>query len=595
VRSTLLGAAALATVTLASAPAYASVLLNEVLVNPPGADDAREYVEIRATASDSLSGVWLLEIEGDGAGAGVVENALDLSAAAPGANGLLLVGNGYEASVPWPAVPSETARWNLDRRPSATIENGSVTFLLVRSFSGAPGTDLDTDDDGVLDATPWDEVLDGVGWRDPAVVGRVYSPAVVTPSSGVPDAATRLPGDTTPSAATAWYGGDVAASGASPDLSTTYDVTHVTAGFPAPPTYVSLGMLTPGAPNVPELALVAVCGDGALDAGEECDDGNVAGGDCCSSACTIEPAGTVCRAAATPCDAAEACNGADADCPPDGSLSDGSACDDGDACTAGDRCAAGGCAGDRDPLCDLAPFLCHKNAPAKAPRRAPAFPKFAKRKGDAVVDALAPPQAGDQHLLDLLRPVATCARAGALGAGEGHLAAYAAKVSKTDPRQPKPVKTVHTVENVLGTLRLQVQGSARVLAPATLALGTDGPPLLPGAGLDAFRCYRARVARESESKFARSRVALRDPLAGERVLELVGVSQLCAPASLNGGDPAAASHAGHLLCYKARLAKLDPPQAKDAKVRLSVATAFGPEVLDVGPLVEVCLPSLRRD
>src|SRR5512132_4160439 len=35
-------------------------------------------------------------------------------------------------------------------------------------------------------------------------------------------------------------------------------------------------------------ALGAVCGDGVIDAGEECDDGNVVGGDGCSATCVFE-------------------------------------------------------------------------------------------------------------------------------------------------------------------------------------------------------------------------------------------------------------------------------------------------------------------
>src|SRR5438552_19098035 len=33
------------------------------------------------------------------------------------------------------------------------------------------------------------------------------------------------------------------------------------------------------------------CGDGNLDPGEQCDDGNQNDGDCCSSQCTLDPAG----------------------------------------------------------------------------------------------------------------------------------------------------------------------------------------------------------------------------------------------------------------------------------------------------------------
>src|SRR5262249_8036678 len=34
----------------------------------------------------------------------------------------------------------------------------------------------------------------------------------------------------------------------------------------------------------------AICGNGFLDAGEQCDDGNALNGDCCSASCQFEPA-----------------------------------------------------------------------------------------------------------------------------------------------------------------------------------------------------------------------------------------------------------------------------------------------------------------
>jgi cysteine-rich repeat protein len=60
----------------------------------------------------------------------------------------------------------------------------------------------------------------------------------------------------------------------------------------------------------------AVCGDLALDVGEQCDDGNAEGGDCCDAACRVEPAGA-------PCD-------------------DGNICSTGDGCDGAGRCTAGG-------------------------------------------------------------------------------------------------------------------------------------------------------------------------------------------------------------------------------------------------------------
>jgi len=62
---------------------------------------------------------------------------------------------------------------------------------------------------------------------------------------------------------------------------------------------------------------VPVCGNSILESGESCDDGNTTGGDCCSAVCAIEPAGTVCRAAADVCDVAETCDGVADSCPAD--------------------------------------------------------------------------------------------------------------------------------------------------------------------------------------------------------------------------------------------------------------------------------------
>jgi cysteine-rich repeat protein len=70
---------------------------------------------------------------------------------------------------------------------------------------------------------------------------------------------------------------------------------------------------------------MAVCGDGILDAGEQCDDGNTLPNDCCSPTCQIEPASTICRASTGPCDVQETCNGS-AICPPDAFQPAGSVC-----------------------------------------------------------------------------------------------------------------------------------------------------------------------------------------------------------------------------------------------------------------------------
>jgi cysteine-rich repeat protein len=68
---------------------------------------------------------------------------------------------------------------------------------------------------------------------------------------------------------------------------------------------------------------LTACGNGALDSDEQCDDGNVQDGDCCSATCAS-------------------------------AASDGAACDDGNACTTATECRGGSCvAFDPDP-CGLA-------------------------------------------------------------------------------------------------------------------------------------------------------------------------------------------------------------------------------------------------
>ena len=145
------------------------------------------------------------------------------------------------------------------------------------------------------------------------------------------------------------------------------------------------------------------CGNGVLDLGEQCDDGNTLNGDCCSATCRFEAAGSACPST-NPC-MNTACNGAGvclatanmalcndgnacttADVCTAGTCVGGPAlncndgnpcttdtcdpaigcahtpntlpCDDGNPCTSGDTCAGGTCAGTLDPLCTCTPTTC---------------------------------------------------------------------------------------------------------------------------------------------------------------------------------------------------------------------------------------------
>src|SRR5881398_2893725 len=91
----------------------------------------------------------------------------------------------------------------------------------------------------------------------------------------------------------------------------------------------------------------SICGNGFLDPGEQCDDGNTLAGDCCSPTCQFEPAGQACPSA-TPCLAGTTCDGAGV-C--GGGTPTLAACNDGNACTTADTCAGGVCVGGSAPNC----------------------------------------------------------------------------------------------------------------------------------------------------------------------------------------------------------------------------------------------------
>lgn len=84
-------------------------------------------------------------------------------------------------------------------------------------------------------------------------------------------------------------------------------------------------------------SIPAGCGDGVLDAGEECDDGNTAGGDCCRMNCTLDLPGMPCGGEDVAC-YDHVCDGLGT-C---GTVPSSDPCDTGDACSEG-RCSSGEC------------------------------------------------------------------------------------------------------------------------------------------------------------------------------------------------------------------------------------------------------------
>ncbi|MEM6705521.1 MAG: lamin tail domain-containing protein [Acidobacteriota bacterium] len=147
-----------------------SARLSEIRIDQPSTDND-EYFELTGTPGETLDGLTYLVI-GDGTGAsGVIESVTDLTASAIDANGFFV------------AAESTFTIGAADLTTTFNFENSdNVTHLLVQDFTGADGTDLDTDDDGTLDATPWSLIVDCVALIESVGSGDLtYCPTSVGP------------------------------------------------------------------------------------------------------------------------------------------------------------------------------------------------------------------------------------------------------------------------------------------------------------------------------------------------------------------------------------------------------------------------------
>lgn len=147
--------------------------LNEFSTNTVSTTDV-EFVEVFGSPNTDYSAYSVLEIEGDFnvTATGTVDQVISLGTT--DANGIYLV--------------------NL---ASGDLENGTVTLLLVKDNTAILTNDIDTNDDGSIDATFWSEIADDVAIKDGGGTDISYSTTnLVSGYDGIsftPGGASRIP------------------------------------------------------------------------------------------------------------------------------------------------------------------------------------------------------------------------------------------------------------------------------------------------------------------------------------------------------------------------------------------------------------------
>lgn len=178
----------------ATRPAGAQVFINEMFIDPPGSEAAREYIELRGPAGASLANHWLVVVESDNnsadtGGAGSLDIAIDLSSATFGSNGYLVMRRA--SGSPYTINPSS----NTFELPSTLFENGGGTYMLIDKGTGPspfagmvldgnvdndenPATTRDGLDFPGVGQEGW-TIRDSIGYYSEtyeAVFGRTYAP-----------------------------------------------------------------------------------------------------------------------------------------------------------------------------------------------------------------------------------------------------------------------------------------------------------------------------------------------------------------------------------------------------------------------------------
>jgi len=180
----------LAGLALTALPARAQKI-SEVVFDHVGSPDTHEYVEIWADPSADLSAYRVVVLDGS-ANPGQILNVVT------------------------PGTANGAGFWSSGSL-TPLLESPAFTVLLVSTFTGSVGDDLDAENDGVLDANPWSSIQDGVAFSDGTAGARTYTAPVLGPAfdgnATAPGGASRFPYYVDTNSVTDWKRNDFDGAG----------------------------------------------------------------------------------------------------------------------------------------------------------------------------------------------------------------------------------------------------------------------------------------------------------------------------------------------------------------------------------------------
>lgn len=181
------------TLNSTSQPGGTDAIINEFVIGHTGADD-HEFVEVFGSASTNYSNLAVVGIDGDTAGnPGEIIHVFQVGETNA---------EGY---------------WTTGFLNSEFADNDTITLVLVSEFSGTLGQDLDTNDDGTLDTTPWSSLLDDIAVSDEDAGDTTYSASVLVELydglTFIPAGASRIPNGTDTDSLSDWMRNDFSGAG----------------------------------------------------------------------------------------------------------------------------------------------------------------------------------------------------------------------------------------------------------------------------------------------------------------------------------------------------------------------------------------------